>query len=195
MPLLPPHIKEWFYHTLTGDISLSGFEQWLYSEEELENILTPDDYLALISLNFKKSGAKYNLWNLLKKQIDLGDFETDKLLKLLKDAQHKTERRPFILIAFYNLYCKGYYFLDNLGLGYGLAVEAALMHNVAAESWDELNAQEKQQLLNLFSPKLEEEIDKVIGWLQNKSVVLTGEQDEFGNYGYNDYRSSAERKP
>ena len=58
MTTLPQDIKGRFYKTVKGDISLDDFEQWLYADKELEKHLNPDDYLDLISLSFKKSGAK-----------------------------------------------------------------------------------------------------------------------------------------
>ena len=66
MTTLPREIKERFYKTIKGDILLDDFEQWLYSDKEFEKYLNSNDYLDLISLSFKKSGAKYELCNLLK---------------------------------------------------------------------------------------------------------------------------------
>jgi hypothetical protein len=124
MVTLPQLLKELFYRTITGEMPLVDFEQWLYASDEIERLLPADDYLALLTLNYRKSGAKYELAKLLKQHIDLGEFETHKLLKLLQEAILKTPRLPFILVEFYNLYCQGYYFLQDLGLGYGLAVDA-----------------------------------------------------------------------
>ena len=47
----------------------------MYESKDIERVLHSDDYLDLISLNYKRSGAKYELFNLLKKHIDLGEFE------------------------------------------------------------------------------------------------------------------------
>jgi len=106
MTTIPQDIKERFYKTIKGDISLDNFEQWLYADKELEKYLNSTDYLDLISLSFQQSGAKNELWNLLKKHIDLGEFETYKMLELLNEAKQKTERLPHILMKFYDLYCK-----------------------------------------------------------------------------------------
>ncbi|MBO9567062.1 MAG: hypothetical protein J7621_30090, partial [Niastella sp.] len=38
-------------------------------------------------------------------------------------ALQGNEQLPDILITFYDLYCKGYSFLDNIGIGYGLEME------------------------------------------------------------------------
>src|SRR5690554_601636 len=194
MTTLPQDIKERFYKTIKGDISLDDFEQWLYADKEIEKHLKPDDYLDLISLSFKKSGAKYELWNLLKKHIDFGEFETYKMLGLLNEAKQKTDRLPYILMEFYDLYCKGYNFFQDLGLGIGLAVEIPRVNNTTADTWDELTREQQKELLDSFSPELEECIEQVIYWLETKKIILTGEQDEIGHYEYKDLRTEEEKK-
>lgn len=194
MTTLPKDIRERFYNTIKGDISLDDFEQWLYADKELEKYLKSDDYLDLISLSFKKSGAKYELWNLLKKHIDLGAFETYKILTLLNEAKEKNERLPYILMEFYNLYCIGYTFFQDLGLGIGLTVEVPRVDNNTAETWDELTSEQQKEMLARFSPELEECIEQVILWLDTKKIILTGEQDEIGHYDYEDLRTEEERK-
>lgn len=194
MTILPQDIKERFYKTIKGDITLDAFEQWLYADKELEKHLKSDDYLDLMSLSFKKSGAKYELWSLLKKHIDLGEFEAYKMLGLLYEAKQKTERLPYILMEFYDLYCKGYNFFQDLGLGIGLAVEVPRVNNTTADTWDELTSEQQKELLDSFSPELEECIEQVIIWLETKKIILTGEQDEIGHYDYEDYRTEEERK-
>jgi hypothetical protein len=95
-------------------------------------------------------------------------------------------------MTFYDLYCKGYYFLDNLGLGYGLAVEVPYSQ---ADSWEELTPEQQQTLLNDFYPDIKHEIKKVIGWLDAGKVILTGVQDEYQHYEYIDNRTEEEKQP
>ena len=193
MTVLPQDIKERFYKTIEGKISLFDFEQWLYTDKELEKHLSPDDYLDLISLSFKKSGAKYELWKLLKKQIDLDEFETYKMLKLLNDARQKNKQLPYILMRFYELYCSGYTFLQDLGLGFGLAVEEPIM-NSTVNNWDELTEKQQKELLDSFSPELEECIEQVVNWLEMKKIILIGVQDDINHYNYDDLRTEEEKK-
>ncbi len=194
MTTLPQYIKERFFKTIKGDNSLDDFEQWLYADKKLEKYLNPDDYLDLISLNFKQRAAKHELWNLLKKHIDIGEFETYKMLGLLNEAKQRTKRLPYILMEFYYLYCKGYNFFQELGLGFGLSVEAPRVNNKTADTWDELTSQQQKELLESFSPELEEYIEQVIYWLNTKKIILTGEQDEIGHYEYKDLRNEEEKK-
>ena len=99
---------------------------------------------------------------------------------------------PFILMTFYDLYYKGYGFLDNLGLGYGLSVEVPSLY---ADSWDGLTSEQQQRLINSFYPGLEYEIKKAIDWLESGKVVLTGEKDVYDHFVYIDHRTIEDRKP
>lgn len=193
MLALPPPIKERFYCTIAGEVPLADFEQWLYTNKEIERLLPADDYLNLLTLNYHKSGAKYELNKLLRQHIDLGDFETYKLLQLLQEAILKTPQLPFILTEFYNLYCRGYSFLQNLGIGYGLAVDAPRVKNTTADTWDELTSAQQAALLASFSPGLERELDRVQRWLVTGQIILTGEFDEIGYHIYRDLRPSTGR--
>lgn len=188
MTTLPQDIKERFYNTLKGDISLSDFEQWLYANKELEELLPADDYLDLIALNYNGKYAKYELYGLLRKHTDPGEFETYKLLRLLREAQQKTDELPYILMDLYDLYCKGYRFLQELGISYGLEVEAPRVGNSTADNWEELTSKEQEDLLNGFSPRLDECLEEAIRLLETKKIVLTGQQNDWGHFSYYDNR-------
>jgi len=185
MLMIPEHIKEIFYNTLLGDVSLKDFEKWLYDNKELEQLMNSDDYLSLISFNYEKRDAAYEFRNLVESQIDIvgefpnyrGEIETRKLLALLEEAKQKTPNLPIILMDFYELYCDGYYFLQTLALVYGLCVTTY---------WTEWSERKRKKFLKKAFPKLKKEIDCVIMWIKSKSVTLTGEIDDDGRRGYTD---------
>ncbi|MEJ5963777.1 hypothetical protein [Pedobacter immunditicola] len=187
MQPLSKDIKTYFFQTIIEEIPLLEFEEWLYKNNELETLLRSDDYLELISLDFNKKGAKYELNHLLTGLIDPAEFETFKMLNLLEKTSKKTKELPFLLMQFYDLYCKGYSFVEVLGLTYGHAVEVPLVKNSSANSWNELTAAQQAKLLSDFSPGLEAEIERVTQWLTSKQIVLTGEQDLYGHFVYIDY--------
>ena len=87
-------------------------------------------------------------------------------------------------MTFYDFYCKGYNFFDNLGLGYGLAIEVPRIENTKADTWDELTQEQKSNLLDSFYPDLETEIKKVIYWLDNRKVILTGIKNQYNHFEY-----------
>jgi hypothetical protein len=194
MSTLPTYIQDKFYSVLTADMSLREFEQWLYADKKLEQYLPADDYLEIISLDYRDKSTRYTLWKLLKTQIDLGDFETYKLLRLLQEAQQKNERLPAVLIECYDLYCRGYEFLQDLGLGMGLSIEVPMINGSAVSSWQALSADQQNRHLESLSPLLEECIADLVLQLKTKKIVLTGELDENGFYVYEDFRTEAEKK-
>ncbi|HUC83145.1 MAG TPA: hypothetical protein VMR70_19705 [Flavisolibacter sp.] len=188
---LPTNIKEIFFATLSGTKSVLEFEQWLYADTQLESILSPEEYLDLIAYGYKEPAAKYGLFNLLEKHIDKGEYEKWRLLQLLYQALSRNNNLPQILVTFYDLYFKGYKFLNNLGIGYGLSIECPPLY---ADSWNKLTSEQQQQLLNSFYPALEDEIRKVIYWLESGKVVPTGKQDNYDHFSYTDHRTTEDKK-
>jgi len=192
---LPKHIELKFYGAIIGKIKIEDFEKWIYSNEEIESILSEDDYLELISFNYKESGAKYELVDFLsEKYVDLGEYEKWKILQKLNIALKRDKRLPEILREFYDLYCRGYTFLNDLGLGYGLTVEVPPSGNYKAESWEEMPEKEKSELLDSFYPQLDLDIKRTIDWIEKGKILLTGKKDEIGHYEYKDLRTEEESK-
>lgn len=191
---LPADIKQTFLDTLTGEKPVLEFEQWLYADTRLENILNPEDYLDLISYGYKADDSKYGLFRLLEKHIDKGELETKRIRTLLTKALNKDKELPQLLMSFYDLYCKGYSFFDNLGLGYGLSVEVDGINNYE-ETWDHLGKTEQRNLLHSFYPDIDIEIKKVISWLDTKKIILTGIKDKYNHFEYIDNRTELEKQP
>ena len=79
-------------------------------------------------------------------------FETAKLIDLLNRSKEKDDDTGEILRSFYDMYCNGYYFLQDIGLGYGLACEVPL--NSGANTWEELDEQDRIELVNTFYPRI-----------------------------------------
>lgn len=184
-----------FYDTIFGNVNLEEFEHWIYSDKETESIFSEDEYLDLISFNYKKNGAKYDLKNLLtNKYIGLGEYESWKLLNLLYAAKDRDENLPDILRQFYDLYCRGYDFLNDLGLGYGLTVEVPSSSNYKAETWEGMSEPEKKVLLESFYPQLQSDIERTISWIEKGKIIISGTTDEMGHYQYDDLRTEQERK-
>ena len=187
--MLPPHIKEVFYGMLSGEITLDDFADWLHADNDLEQLISADDYFDLISLNFMRSHAAHDLSLLIGKHIDHGEFETRQLLGLLNAAKHKTPKLPCVLISLYHLYCDGYVFLDNLGLKYGLRV---VVPWPLANSWEELEVSAQEALLDSFFPELADEIDRVISLITDGTIVLMGKRDSRDRPRYLDLRNNLE---
>ncbi|PZR09690.1 MAG: hypothetical protein DI539_21790 [Flavobacterium psychrophilum] len=188
----PPDIQQLFFETINGDKTPLEFETWLYADTRLEKLLGPEDYLELLSFGYKSPTAKYELPGLLDKLGNKGDYEMWKLRSLLTRALQGNEQLPDILITFYDLYCKGYSFLDNIGIGYGLEMELTSSLPTPGRSTKE----QQQQLLASFHPQLEVEIKKVMYWLDSAKIILTGNKDDYDRYNdYIDNRTMEEKIP
>lgn len=193
MLILPPDIKDKFFQTINEIISAKEFESWLYDNKELEKILYPNDYFDLLSFNYKKKGAYYELSNLLKRHINPGEYESYRMLILLRKAQQKTERLPYLLMEFSDLYYNGYDFLQVLGQVFGLYVEEPYMSGFGDVTWEELTAVQKKELLANFSDELDRELVRVTNWIETKRIILLGYQDESNEYEYQDFRTEEEK--
>jgi len=69
MSTLPPAIKQQFLSFLDGEMAIDLFELWIYAHDELENTLTHDDYLELITLNYNHPDCEYVIRKMLLKYI------------------------------------------------------------------------------------------------------------------------------
>lgn len=194
MTTLPPHIKDLFFKTLSGDISIEDFEQWLYQSKELEQLLIADDHFELISYNFKQAGAKYGLASLLKKHIDIGAYEKWKLKKLLDKVEQKQGDYPRAITEFYDLYFRGYAFLDKLALNYGLTLDYP-WSPYGLDSFDQMTEQQQKDLADSFYPDINIEIHRVRDWLDTDQIKLKGAQNEFGEYEFIDNRPKEDKPP
>ena len=106
MPELPDHNKQIFFNVMSKRMSIEVFEQWVYTDQELEQTLSADSYLELISLNFKKSGVRYELFNLLQKFVGAGEYETWKLTRPVSYTHLDVyKRQPPSTIRFWPVMC------------------------------------------------------------------------------------------
>jgi hypothetical protein len=190
--MINDNIKLAFLKVLNQEIALHEFEQWIYKSKELENNLATDDYHSLIAFNFKDKNAEPNLNNLLKTLINMGEFETYKLRKLITEARLRNENLLRILVKFYDLYCHGYVFLDSIGLGLGLNIQ--YMHTgYYTGEWVELSPAEDKKMIDSITPLMEAELNRIQRWLDNEEIVLTGEQNELEHYQFIDKRNEEEK--
>ncbi len=195
MQLLPDYIRSRFFKVLHGEEPSWDFEQWVYATNDLEKILSDEDYLNLISLDFSKQSSKYEIDKILRRYFALGEYETWKLRKLLTMVINKKGNLPQALSEFYKLYCgDGYCFLESLGLAYGLAVRVP-PSGYSSNCWEELSHEEQSKLINSLLLGAIDEAQKVLSWLDEDKIVITSEQDELGHYLYIDRRTEEEKKP
>ena len=194
MDSFPTDIKEVFFKTFFGDTSVESFEQWVYKTKELEQLLPPDSYFNLISFDYKQPKVKYELVKIIERLIDNGEYETWKLRHLLKQTTERTGDYPRALVQFYDLYCKGYYFVDNLAFGYGLPLDSP-WSKFGVDSFDKLTTAQQKELADSFYPDIERELNKASHWLDSKKIILTGQRGDLDRFEFLDTRAEEEKKP
>lgn len=90
------------------------------------------------------------------------------------------------------MYCHGYGSLDNVALGYGIIFANDFFE---FNEWRNLPQKEKDKRIDAIFAGVKVEAEKVRSWLDDKKIILTGEVNEFGHYGYLNNRTSDEKKP
>lgn len=194
MKFLPAHIKTEVFEFLNREMPLEEFEQWVYATKDIEEVFSREDYVELLSVDYSKISNRFDVVKLVTRYIDEGEYETWKLKKLLYAVINDDADLQQVFIDFYDLYCDGYRFLDNLGLGYGLFVVVP-PSEYSSDSWEKLSEQEQKRLLASFFPGALNEVKRVLSWLNDGKIVILNEQDGPGHFKYLDHRSEEEKKP
>lgn len=182
------------YFDLTEDkISTKEFEEWVYQSKWLESELSKNEYLDLISLDFNTPSVKYEIKKILKDRINEGKFQKLKFLNLLDSIINRDGKEGEALAKMYDLYCDGYYFLQDLGLGIGLQIEVPSGYGV--NYYHELNENQKKELVNSAYPIAKELAEELKNWIINGEVILTGEVDhEMNQWQYIDKRTDEDKQ-
>lgn len=194
MSELSKNIIDKFYLFLIGEMTILEFEKWVYDSKDLENELDEITYYDFISFGFKKSGAIYELEHLIRKHINISEYETWKLKKILLNVFERKNNYYDSILQFYDLYCKGYNFLDNLGIGFGLTLDCPYSE-YGVDSYEELTQEQKDKIVNSFYPKIQFEIKKVLDWLDSGLILIHSEYDSYGNLKITDNRLEADKEP
>ncbi|EMO78644.1 hypothetical protein ORQ95_11975 [Leptospira kirschneri] len=192
MSNLPEQTKGMIFTFLFGDLSLCEFETFLYGSKEIENTFKYDDYIELLSLNFSKKSNRYEAFKLIEKNIDMAEYEVWRLHKILNGIVNKEENYPQLIASLYDLYCKGYYFLNILGISFGLNLMSPREYNYD-KNISELIKSEQIKLANALYPEIIYHVNLIQNFLKDKKIIVTGKLDDSNNYEYIDNRTEVEK--
>lgn len=157
-------------------ISIKEFENWVYSTPEIELFYGEELYFSLIDLNYNQKYAISDVMKLLEKYIPFAHYEYGRLTSCLQALSNVEKIHIGVLEQLYEDYCRGYSFLRFIGL---CCVEAA---DDPALAGHDLTHHRK-----VFYWKMKCEADRLLGYLENGEILLTGE------YQYTDNRSDEDR--
>ena len=186
-------IESKYFDFVEGKISSDEFERWVYRSQVLEKELSADLYLQLISLDFGATSAKYEIEKIFDCNVDHGKIETIRLLGHLQSIIERDKDEAASLVRMYDLYCDGYDFLDDLGLGIGLEIEVPPAE-YGVDYFSDLSPTQKAELIDNYYPEAKELALEVKSWIVNGDLKLTGKSDKlFNRWEYVDNRSAKDR--
>lgn len=177
-------LQQWIYNLIYNNTSIYQFEDWIYNNESIMVYISYDDYIDLISIDYKDKYARGTLFKIINPYINYGVFEAINLLSLLEkclDNNFDFDQLAHIYQEFYYMYCKGYYFLDELGMMYGLACVVP-PNKYSSNDWHELRDKEKEEIISSFYPNVKVDIENVIELINQEKIVLTGCKNELGRW-------------
>lgn len=192
MSNLPESTKEMIFSFIVGNLSLQEFEAFLYGSKEIENAFKYDDYIELLSLNFNKNSNRYEAFKIIEKNVDMSEYEVWRLNKIFNSIVNKEKNYPQLIASLYDLYCKGYSFLQILGLGYGLNLTCPREYNYDKHISD-LIEPEQIKLANALYPEIVFHVHLIQKFINDKKIIITGKLDDFNNYEYIDNRNEEEK--
>lgn len=180
-----------FEQVLAKKLSVAEFEAWVYTSPDLEAFLGPDEYLELISLNYKDKQVWHELKELISHRVDWALVRSEELQALLQRIIEKRSADDVLeaLMTSYSLYCHNYTFLQTIAMNFGLAADADFDWDEEAQ-WQRISNDQKWRYLNQFYPMVQEEAGRVLDWLTTSRIQLRLQPD--GEIGYIDHRSPAE---
>ncbi len=115
------------------------------------------------------------------------------MVELLTSIIERDGEEGESLTRMYDLYCRGYYFLEDLGLGIGLFIEVPNKYGV--EYYHELNDKQKKELVNSVYPSAKELAIELKNWILKGDLKLTGEREsELNRWQYIDNRTEEDKK-
>jgi hypothetical protein len=186
-------IESQYFNLIENKISVKEFENWVYHSKWLEEELEEEEYIDLISLNYGAPSSKYEIGKILKDRYDKGKFEAVKMIELLNSIIERDNKEGESLKRMYDLYCEGYNFLEDLGLGIGLFIEVPNKYGVIY--YHELNESQKKVIIDSVYPSAKELSIELKNWLLNGDLKLTGEREpELNRWQYIDNRTKEDRE-
>ncbi|WP_022825833.1 hypothetical protein [Hymenobacter norwichensis] len=165
-------VVEEFYRLLAKKMSVTDFEQWVYATPTLETIMSEDDYLGLITLNYKSNWAFYELEKLLKPYVDRGEMHKRELLELLHTLADGGSSDDILaaLLATFNLFCKGYSFFEELA-HYGVTADDDFGWDPEGK-WHRMTDRQKQWYLSEFYPEVQLLANQLIENLTSGAIFV-----------------------
>ncbi len=176
MKNLSQHIENQFFRVLNKEISIQDFEKWVYETEELEQVLSSDNYLDLIAFNYYQNRVFDALYNLLIELINFPKFETYRIIYLLDLVIEKNDLWKKAVNTLYHEYINSYYFL-----------------NVFAAIDDEIDCHDNTNLIDGVFIFSKDYAIQMKHWLISEIIIIKGREGHRKGTNYIDNRTEDEK--
>jgi hypothetical protein len=135
-----------FYRFLNGEYLLNDFEEFIYSNDDLESEIGGDVYLELVGFNTKDKNYQNRLMEFIFESIiSIGEFLTWRIREMLIDFIEYPEKVKELLDKFYEwtygLYnsegkiVDGFKFLQNLGMNNFYWMDEGYLRMSYGDNW------------------------------------------------------------
>jgi hypothetical protein len=182
MKNLPQHIENQFFRVLNKEIGIKAFEKWVYETEELEAVLSAENYLDLIAFNYNQEDLygllTESLYDLFIKFIDSPKYENYRIKRLLTLVTDKDDSWKSAVSKLHSECINSYNFLDSFFNFYFLIRDNRRNPKVIEEMY----------------PLIKNEAEKVLDWLNSEKIVIKGREGHRKGTNYIDSRTKEEKE-
>ncbi|AFH61333.1 hypothetical protein B2K_11485 [Paenibacillus mucilaginosus K02] len=166
-----------FLHQLiTHQISIHEFERWLYSHNELEDLLGRDEYLEFVSRDYQSKFAFQETEKQIKNLITVSFFVQERMIVLLNRLIQSDQNFLVIMEKLYDDYCEGLTFLRYI----------ALYFVTTGEEYKESLINDPVKLEQYLAP-VKDEAKRLLTFLEKDQLSIIGENE------FLDSRTEADR--
>ncbi|WP_282055404.1 hypothetical protein [Maribacter luteus] len=157
-------------------IDSKEFEEWIYSNENLEDELGNELYLELVSINFKDKDAYSKVIDLLEDRINLGSLHKSEIIELINQIDKKTIHPLKGISKLHRLAELGYLFLGRIDLIGNFGEQGKSLVHILDASMDKESQWSK---LNQIDSNFIVDLKVIKNKLENGSIKLTGESETY----------------
>jgi len=150
------------------EISISEFQTELFKLNEANQL-----FEELILLDFNSKYIKHKAINIIQSILGKAKIENYNLTQLLKGIHDNTNSTLKNLIQTYDLRCNGYWFLEKLGIYLALSVISTKDEPI--NEINDLPKEVRQDYFENILPKSILEAKRILGQLNSKKIIVTGE--------------------
>lgn len=151
-----------------NEISVKEFSSRLYQLNQDNELFN-----ELILINFNSKYSRQEAIKIITSFIGKSEIEKYKTVQLLESIKSRDEKSLPNLLKTYDLRCRGYWFLEELGIY--LALKIISSRNEKISSIADLDEETKKELNNKILPKAVKEASRIMDLLETGKIILTGE--------------------